>query len=73
MYVFTQRVQIRLETIRRSHKQMIFDVWIYLAVITDLFSLNIPFPMSIICGGFPKNLMHFCNVISRPNKIQRKY
>ena len=29
--------------------------------------------MSIICSGFPTNLMHFCYVISRSNKIQRKY
>ena len=29
--------------------------------------------MSIIRSGFSTNLMHFCNVMSRPKKIQRKY
>ena len=58
---------------RRSNfykKQMIFYVWKYFAVVTNIFSLNIPFLMSIKCSGFPTNLIHFCNVISKPNKIQ---
>ena len=59
-------------SIRLLQKQMISNVWKYLLVDTYLFSLNIPLPMSIICGGFPTNLLHFCNVISRPNNIQRK-
>ena len=62
-----------VETIRLLQKQMLFNVWKFWAVVTDKFSLNIPFLMSITCGGFPTNPMHFFNVISLPNKIQRKY
>ena len=62
-----------VETIRLLQNPVISDVWKYFAVVVGIFTLNIPFPMSIICGGFPTNLMHVCNVISRPNKIQRKY
>ena len=43
-------VGISVETIRLLQKQMLPNVWKYLAVATDLFSLNTPFPMSIICG-----------------------
>ena len=67
------KLRISVETIRLLQNPVISDVWKYLAVVVDIFSLNICFPMSIICDGFPTNLMHFCNVISRPNKIQRKY
>ena len=62
-----------VETIRLLQNPVISNDWKYLAVVVDIFSLNTPFPMSKICGGFPTNLMHFCYVISRPNKIQRKY
>ena len=63
----------RVERIRLLRKQMISDVWKYFVVVTDICSVNNPFPMSILCRGFPTNLIHFGNVISRPNKIQRKY
>ena len=66
------RVGDSVETIRLLQNPVISDVWKYLAVVVDIFSLNIPFPMSTICGGFPTNLMHFCNVISRPNQNSKK-
>ena len=66
-------VSTSVETFRLLQNLVISDVWKYLAVIVDLFSLNNSFPMSIIRSGFSTNLMHFCNVMSRPKKIQRKY
>ena len=65
------RLEDSVETLRLLHNLVISDVWKYLAVVVDIFSQNFPFPMSILCGGFPSNLMYFCNVISRSNKIQR--
>ena len=66
-------VETIVETIRLLQNPVISDVRKYLVVVVDIFSLNISYPMSIICGGFPTNLMNFCNVISRPQKIERKY
>ena len=48
-----------VETIRLLHNPVIYNVWKYLAVEFDIFSLHILFPMSIICNGFPTNIVHF--------------
>ena len=54
---------IRVETIVLLGKQIISDVWKSLAVVTDRFSKDIPFPMSIIYG----RLRRFCYKLSSPS------
>ena len=61
-----------VETIRLLQNSVISDVWKYFSVVVGIFSLNIPFPMSMICSGFPTNLMHFCNVGSTRFKENTK-
>ena len=52
-----------VETIILLGKQMLSDVWKSSAVVTDRFSKNIPFPMSMIYGRFRR----FCYKLSSPN------
>ena len=56
-------IQTRVETIVLLGKQIISDVWKSLAVVTDRFSKDIPFPMSMIYGRFRR----FCYKLSSPN------